>query len=301
MFLLPPLRWLLVWALLLLASCATTGDGITPARSAFAAGQNGVRLHYLDFGGSGDPVLLLPGAGNTAWIYSAFGADLARGHRVFALSRRGHGESDMPETGYDQTTLAEDIRLFLDHQRIEKVHLIGHSIAGGELTTFAANYPERVASLVYLDAAYDRSQQGPVERGSPDRPAPPSPADRTSLDAYLAYLFRTRPIYGLYPRDVVERDTRASLTLRPDGTAGFRMGEKQYGEMLQSVSAGAPDYRRVRAPALALRRWAICFPIEHRSSRPTAGGRTVPARKGDTLARGQHCPIPQRYGSWGGR
>jgi pimeloyl-ACP methyl ester carboxylesterase len=253
MLLVPPLRVLLLLFLLpMAAACATAQQGVQAPRSSFAEGQNGVRLHYLDFGGQGDPVLLLPGAGNTAWIYSAFGQDLARHHRVFALSRRGHGESEMPVSGYDQATLVEDIRLFLDKQTIERVHLIGHAAAGGELTSFAGKYPNRVGALVYLDAAYDRAAQGPVERGNPERPTPASPADRASVDAFTAYLFRTRPIYALFPREVVERDTRASLAMRPDGTAGFRMGEAQFGELLKSLAAAPPDYRRVRAPALAI-------------------------------------------------
>jgi pimeloyl-ACP methyl ester carboxylesterase len=237
----------------ILVGCATPSTRPAAApQSRFALGQNGVRLHYLDFGGGGDPVLLLAGVGNTAWIYSEFGRELARDHRVFALTRRGHGESDMPEHGYDQATLAEDIRLFLDQQGIRRVHLIGHAVAGGELTRFAGEHPDRVASLIYLDAAYDRATQGPVERGNPERPAPPSPADRTSIDAYVAYLFRTRPIYALYQRAVVERDTRAALALQPDGTAGFRMGQSQFGELMSGLSSSPPDYRRVQAPALAI-------------------------------------------------
>ena len=54
---------------------------------------NGARLHYLDFGGRGEPVVLLAGMGNTAWIWSDFGTRLAReGFRVVALTRRAHGE-----------------------------------------------------------------------------------------------------------------------------------------------------------------------------------------------------------------
>jgi pimeloyl-ACP methyl ester carboxylesterase len=237
----------------LLAACSTLDLRTQlPPRSSHAVGQSGVRLHYLDFGGRGEPVLLLPGAGNTAWIYSGLGADLARDYRVLALSRRGHGESDMPPSGYDQKTLVQDIRLFLDQQRIGKVHLIGHSAAGEEMTRFAGDHPERVASLIYLDAAYDRSTQAPVQSGSPDRPAAPTAADRTSIETFVTYLFATRPDYALFPRAIVEQDTRKSLAIRSDGSAGYRMGETQFAEYLTSLSAAAPDYRRVRAPALAI-------------------------------------------------
>ncbi len=75
----------------------------------------------------------------------------------------------MAAAGYDQATLVEDLRGFLDSQKIERVHLVGASTAGEELTQFATRYPDRVSSLVYLDAAYDRSVD--VESGTPDRPS----------------------------------------------------------------------------------------------------------------------------------
>lgn len=237
---------------LAVAGCATLPRGAGGPTAGFVQGEGGVRLHYLDYGGRGEPVLLLAGVGNTAWVYAGFGRLLARHYHVLALTRRGHGESDMPDRGYDQETLSQDLFRFLDQRAIRRVHLIGHSVAGAEMTTFAARHPERVASLVYLDAAYDRSTQGPIEAGSPERPVPPSAADRASVDAFVAYLFRTRPIYQLYPREVLERDMRASLSQGADGTVGFRMGQRQFAEFAASFSAAPPDYARVRAPALAI-------------------------------------------------
>ena len=234
------------------AGCATVPPGHYPMTTGFVQGEGGVRLHYVDYGGRGEPVLLLAGAGNTAWVYSGFARLLARDYHVFALTRRGHGESDMPEHGYDQETLSQDLLRFVEQRGMRRVHLIGHSVAGAEMTTFAARHPDRVASLIYLDAAYDRSTQGPIEAGSPERPVPPSGADRASVDAFVAFLFRTRAIYQLYPREVLERDIRASLTQRADGTVGFRMGEPQFAEFSASFCAAPPDYSRVRAPALAI-------------------------------------------------
>ena len=245
-------------ALLLLVGCAAAASAQRAPVSGFAVGKEGVRLHYLDFGGRGDPVLLLAGPGNTAWIYSDFAPRLTGEHRVLALTRRGHGASDMPAAGYDQATLAADIGLFLDALRIRRVHLVGHSEAGSEMTLFAAQHPERVASLVYLDAAYDRTGQEAVERNSPDHPAPPTAADRATPDAFIAYLFRTRPVYALFPHDVVERDCRASIAPRADGSWGYRMGEAQFGEMQRSIVAAPPAYERLRSPALAI--YAVARP-----------------------------------------
>jgi pimeloyl-ACP methyl ester carboxylesterase len=224
--------------------------------SGFVTGSSGNRLHYLDFGGRGDPVLLLAGPGNTAWIYHAFGQDLAHDFRVFALTRRGHGGSEMPEGGYDQETLVKDIKAFVDARGLKRVHLIGASTAGEEVTRFASKYPSRTGSVIYLDAAYDRTVD--VERGTPDRPDPPTAADRTSVDAYVAYLVRTRGVTDA-PPGVLERNWRASVALHPDGRVGMRWGEAQFRVYMKSLTAAPPDYSQVRAPALAI--YSVGVPV----------------------------------------
>jgi len=119
---------------------------------------NGVRLHYLDWGGAGETLLLLHGMGDTAHIYDELAPKFTNQFRVLGLTRRGHGESEIPETGYDTATLVEDIRQFLDALKIQRVVLAGHSFAGDELTRFAVVHPDRVIKLIYFDSAYDHSR-----------------------------------------------------------------------------------------------------------------------------------------------
>ena len=113
--------------------------------------EPGVRLHYLDFGGRGPTLLFLPGLGNTAHAFDDFAPRLTDRHHVIAITRRGFGESSHPAAGYDTPRLAEDIRTALDSLHLRRVSFIGHSIAGEEMTRFAATYPDRVDKLVYLD------------------------------------------------------------------------------------------------------------------------------------------------------
>ena len=117
---------------------------------------NSVRLHYLDWGGTGQPVLFLIGGGNgSAHTFDAFAPRFTDRFHVLGLTRRGQGLSDKPPSPYDTDTLVLDIRAFLDVLRIDRVILVGHSIAGAEMTRFAGLYPQRVAKLVYLDSALD--------------------------------------------------------------------------------------------------------------------------------------------------
>ena len=130
----------------------------SPHKSDFVS-VNGIKLHYLDWGGEGDMLLFLAGMGDNAHIFDDFAPRFMDKFHVLALTRRGHGESDHPEVGYDVDMLTEDICQFLGTIGIDKVILAGHSMASIELSHFSALYPERVIKLIFLDAAYDRSSE----------------------------------------------------------------------------------------------------------------------------------------------
>ena len=130
---------------------------------------NGIRLHYLDWGGKGPALIFLTGMGASAYIFDKFAPRFNDKFHVLALTRRGQGDSDCPEAGYDADTLTEDIRQFMDHLKIEKASLAGHSLAGVELTHFAATYPTRVEKLIYLDALDDRRGLPEIHKQNPLR------------------------------------------------------------------------------------------------------------------------------------
>jgi pimeloyl-ACP methyl ester carboxylesterase len=130
---------------------------------------NGIRLHYLDWGGKGPTLIFLTGMGSSAHIFNKFAPRFNDKFRVLALTRRGQGDSEYPETGYDADTLTEDILQFMDHLDVEKAILAGHSLAGVELTHFAATYPTRVDKLIYLDALDDRRAETAILEQNPLR------------------------------------------------------------------------------------------------------------------------------------
>jgi non-heme chloroperoxidase len=132
-----------------------------------------VKLEVLDWGGSGEPILLLSGHGDTGHVFDDFAPQLAHGFHVYAITRCGFGASSQPEQGYDLTRMVEDIARVTEALKLKSVNLVGHSIAGDEMTRFAVTYPERVKKLVYLEAAYDRVEAQRLEAKFPKLPLSP--------------------------------------------------------------------------------------------------------------------------------
>ncbi len=122
-----------------------------------------VRLEVLDWGGTGRPVVLLAGGGDTAHAYDDFAPKLTPEYHVFGITRRGFGVSSRPTTGYRADSLANDVLRVLDVLKLDRPVLVGHSVAGEELSSIGARHSDRVAALIYLDAAWDRTYVPPKD------------------------------------------------------------------------------------------------------------------------------------------
>ena len=114
---------------------------------------NGVRLHYV-IGGSGPPLVLVPGHPETWWAYRKIMPALARHYRVVVVDIRGMGSSDAPASGYDKKTMAEDIYQLVRSLGFERVNMAGHDIGAMTAFSFAANHPEATMKLALLDVPH---------------------------------------------------------------------------------------------------------------------------------------------------
>lgn len=153
---------------------------------------NEIRLHYVDWGGTGEPLLFLTAlGGNVVRQFHALAPQFTDRFHVFGLTRRGQGLSDKPASGYDTDILARDLLGFLDLMNIRRVNIAGHSIAGAEMTRFASLYPDRVAKLVYLDSANDYRAAGEISAEA----GVPSPTDK-ALAAILDGAGKQHPTFS---------------------------------------------------------------------------------------------------------
>jgi non-heme chloroperoxidase len=149
-------RWLS--ALVVLSATALYAQGASSAPTAqFVTVEPGVKLEVLDWGGTGRPVVLLAGLGHDAHVFDTFAPKLTGKYHVYGITRRGFGASDTPLVegeNYSADRLGDDVIAVLDDLKLERPVLVGHSMAGEELSSIGSRFPERVAGLVYLDAGY---------------------------------------------------------------------------------------------------------------------------------------------------
>jgi pimeloyl-ACP methyl ester carboxylesterase len=120
--------------------------------------DDGARIHFLDWGGTGPGVVLIHGIVQTAWTWTPV-ARRVRGVRcTIAMDLRGHGLSDAPTEGWDADTLAADVAAVADGSGLldaGPVVLAGHGFGGIVAAWSAALLGERVAGLVLVDGGWE--------------------------------------------------------------------------------------------------------------------------------------------------
>lgn len=112
---------------------------------------NGIRLHYLDWGGDGPAAVLLHATGFLARLWQPIALGLRGSFHVYAYDARGHGDSDKPAEGYGWPAIADDLRGFLHALGLRRVLAVGHSSGAAGVAHLAATRPEHVSTAVLIE------------------------------------------------------------------------------------------------------------------------------------------------------
>lgn len=215
----------------------------------FVTVSENVRLEVLNWGGSGRPIILLAGGGDTAHVFDEFAPKLTPDFRVYAITRRGFGASGFSEAEFGPDRFGDDVLTVADSLKLQKPVLVGHSIAGQELSSIANRHPSRIAGVVYLDAGYPYAfdnGSGPTfeefQNISGPQPPPPAETDLASFDALRQYFLRVLGV--TFP----EAELREQWTSNPDGRIGRRRDFPGYKTLL----SGMKKYADIPVPALLI-------------------------------------------------
>ena len=112
---------------------------------------NGVSVEFVHQGpGTGNPIICLHGVTDSWRSFETVLAALSPDIEAFALSQRGHGESDRPASGYELENLARDVAAFLHSLGIGRAVIVGHSMGAIVAQRFAIDFPEMVSGLVLI-------------------------------------------------------------------------------------------------------------------------------------------------------
>lgn len=224
----------------------------SPHSVQFVAAAQNVRLEVLDWGGTGRPVVLLAGGGNTAHIFDEFATKLTASYHVYGITRRGFGASGFSATDDPANRLGDDVVAVIDALKLNRPVLVGHSIAGAELSSVANRHPNRVSGLVFVDAAYsyafDNGKGADVmEMQRLQAPQPPSPsrADLANFSALTKYYERVNGFR--FP----EAELRQQRTSTPAGGAG-KQRDFPGGALFMPLLTGARKYIDIPVPALVI-------------------------------------------------
>jgi len=213
---------------------------------------NGIKLHYLDWGGPGQPLILIHGLGDSPYIFLDLAASLRKNFRIIAYSRRGHCKSVATEMLFDNSTLVSDLKLLLDSLNITKANLLGWSMGGNEITEFAIRYPERTNKLIYFEAGYDLSDEAfsNILKTIPRSPLPDN-SDLKNIDTYREWY------HNYWFADVdwnaaLEANLKATTLINPDSTVRIIPDDSIFKMVLETAKNYHRDYKMILAPALAI-------------------------------------------------
>lgn len=217
-----------------------------------------VSLEVIDWGGSGPPLVFLAGLGNTAHIFDNFAPKFVPAYHAYGITRRGFGASSSPvpdATNYRADQLGDDVLKVIDVLGLNRPVLVGHSIAGEELSSIGSRHPEKIGGLIYLDAGYPYALYSP-EAGDTQLDAEDV---RKQLNAYFAApagADQSKLIVDLLaelPR--LQKDLEADKKrddLMPPRPPGKGAPEPPSASIGNAIIKGEEKYTDIQAPILAI-------------------------------------------------
>jgi pimeloyl-ACP methyl ester carboxylesterase len=252
--------------------------------------EPGDRIHFLDWGGAGEPgVLLVHGLAASAWVWAPVARRLIAARRTVAMDLRGHGLSDAPtdDGAYDLEVLGDDVVAVAEGSGVldpeaddARVTLVGLGFGAIVAASAAAALGERCARLVLVDGGLDHlptSTGVDVEEFLRGLDEPPEVM--RSMGAYIADRRGWDP--STWDADQ-ERAARAAVVETPAGRLVSATRPHALVASVRTMFAYRPEavLARVTAPIVAVRR---ITPGDDAAAAPGEAAPAVLAHEGLTV------------------
>jgi len=264
---------------------------------------NGIRQHYMEWGGDAPPVVLLHATGFLARLWEPIATEMSARFHVYALDARGHGDSDKPALsgvegsaeGYGWEGLAADLRGFLDTLGLVGVPIIGHSSGAAGAARLAAKRPEYVSAAVLIEPTVFPPM--PVEGSDARKEQLASGAAKRRMvwdsREELITAYRQRRTFAGWREDVLRLFAEHGTFRREDGRIELKCPGEIEAELYRNSLS--PDtwelLPRLRCPTLVIR-GENTEPLLALVSEGVA--RRIPGARLATIAGGSHfVPMEQ--------
>jgi esterase len=226
------------------------GDVVLPREGDVTV--DNMRLHYLDWGGNGPPIVFLHGGALNAHTWDLVCLALRDDYRCIALDQRGHGDSDWsPTADYSMGAQLADTKGFVDAMGLDKFILIGMSLGAINSLCFAISHPERLTNLVIIDAGPEMRRPG----SSRIRDFVNGVKDTVTIEGIIEKALEFNP-----RRDpvILRRSLMHALRQQPDGTWAWKYDRRRFQVLDQEKHQAeraklAEGLSRIACPTLIVR------------------------------------------------
>ena len=207
---------------------------------------DGIRFHYPDWGGDGDPLLLLAGLGCTAHVFAVLAPHLTERFRVLALTRRGHGLTDQVQSGHALADAAEDARRLLDDLGIERAHVVGTRWEGVRSQPSPLAIPDASPASSTSTGPYDWV----------DSPTPEGSEAGAGPDRFASYKDYVAFVRSVLPDDIwgpaLDTMLRTCVDTHADRSVVDKLSAAAFAPFVQALNTFRHPYSDMTAPALAI-------------------------------------------------
>ena len=221
--------------------------------------ENGAtESHYLDWGGSAPPIVLIHATGFLAALWRPIAERLASRFRVVAIDQRGHGDSPPSPDGYAFEAFADDLQALIEGLELERPVVAGHSSGGTTVVVHGTRHPGVLSRAVLIEPIlprpdwYTRPPDGRTPNsladGARKRRAVWSSAD----EAFESY--RTKPAFAGWREDLLRLYVDEGMRVRDDGQVELKCAPEDEGAFFEAVTKADtwPALPHLACPTLVL-------------------------------------------------
>jgi 2-succinyl-6-hydroxy-2,4-cyclohexadiene-1-carboxylate synthase len=129
---------------------------------------NQFELQFCDYPHPGAAILFLHFSGANLKMWQPSVPFFQDRYRLLLVDLRGHGKSSHPASGYHMDFMAADIAGLMEQLHLERAHVVGSSLGAEVGLSLAANYPQKVLSLVCDGALSNEYGDFGIWEGTPE-------------------------------------------------------------------------------------------------------------------------------------